>query len=1196
MVHDHHSYPSIVTGSTSEAIYIPYMGAAEKITPDAFSLLETHGGSFVADRLNTLTLQGGFLVIQGLSGGDYDLLIKNSQTHISVQIADGPAQLGYAMGGYRLLELPNPLPLQIVSVWTEKDLLKIQLANAGKTARVHVAAAKYMPEFSMFETLMRNPDEPASATFWSPQSFYVSGRNIGDEYRYILDRKYATHFPGNMLDRPGLLLNPWAINKTETAVNEAQAGEAYEKKAGDAADKMEKLAKDLAASNYYDKIKGVNASPNLDYLSQTSAVLTNLVPDDHGLVTVKLADLGPHQQIRVLALDGRNTAEREVSMGEKKMDFLDLRLGNEALDPSKHFVEQKEITAFTKGQTLTLDDIGSSRLETYASVGRVYRLYQTLSNDPKLVEFSFVLDWPKMKPEQKREKYSQFACHELNFFLSKKDPEFFEKVVQPYLKNKKDKTFLDHYLIGDDLSSYVQPWAYAQLNTAEKILLAQRLAGEAPKTARHVNDLYDLIPPDIERLNFLFKTALASASMDTGNIIGNGGLVTIIQSPDMLGPGTGVSGAVHALGGKDSNAQGEAVAAEDAAKPGAPPAPEAARAPMNLRDRQDRKMKKEVEELDKADDGRLVADKIARSELKRFYRALDKTQEWAENNYYHLLIADQNAALVGVDGFWLDYAKHDPKTPFLSTNFAQAGHNFTEMMLAMALLDLPFEAARHDTQTKDSTLTLKAGSDLIAVYKETKPAAKTAPDTKILVSQNYFRADDRYRYEGNEKFDKYVTDEFLLGVVYGCQIVVTNPTSSPMKLDLLLQVPKGSMPVSEGLYTRDKLVDLGPYSTTTFEYYFYFPLEGQFPHYGVQVARNETLMGFAASTTMKVVAQPTKIDTTSWDYVSQNGKPEDVLRFLSDNNIERLGVPNAAAGLDKIAWRMKDADFFAKVIDLLDARHVYSDTLWSYALLHNVMPAAREYLRHRDDFVGQCGLYIDTTLLQDRPRGAKALPAPGVFPAGQRPRPQAGARPQDPQRPLLRPVHAPDGRAGLPPEARRRGPALGDLLPAAPGPHRRGAELLRPGQCRQAPRARAVRLPGRLRRLLQGRPRRRRQDRRQIRRLRRGPLAKALRRGDRPGRRDRRQGRAGRRRQKPHADPDPARRLRALDGPQGRIRQGHAHLSEPHRVPGELLPHGRRATVLEEPLRPAGLQPVRLRQPEHDRHRQAQRAQGRVRV
>jgi hypothetical protein len=184
-----------------------------------------------------------------------------------------------------------------------------------------------------------------------------------------------------------------------------------------------------------------------------------------------------------------------------------------------------------------------------------------------------------------------------------------------------------------------------------------------------------------------------------------------------------------------------------------------------------------------------------------------------------------------------------------------------------------------------------------------------------------------------------------------------------MKLDLLLQVPKGSLPVSGGLYTRDMLIDLGPYSTKTADYFFYFPLEGQFPHYPVQVARNETLVGFAAGATLKVVRVPTKVDTTSWDYISQNGKPEDVLRFLADNNIDRLGVPGGQGGLDKIAWRMKDKDFFGKVIDLLTSRHVYNETLWSYGLSHNVVSAAREYLLHRDDFVGQCGLYIDTSLL-----------------------------------------------------------------------------------------------------------------------------------------------------------------------------------------------------------------------------------------
>jgi hypothetical protein len=43
------------------------------------------------------------------------------------------------------------------------------------------------------------------------------GRDIGDEYRYILERRYAQKFPGNMLARPGLLLNPWEKRKTDQA-------------------------------------------------------------------------------------------------------------------------------------------------------------------------------------------------------------------------------------------------------------------------------------------------------------------------------------------------------------------------------------------------------------------------------------------------------------------------------------------------------------------------------------------------------------------------------------------------------------------------------------------------------------------------------------------------------------------------------------------------------------------------------------------------------------------------------------------------------------------------------------------------------------------------------------------------------------------------------------------------------------------
>jgi hypothetical protein len=125
-----------------------------------------------------------------------------------------------------------------------------------------------------------------------------------------------------------------------------------------------------------------------------------------------------------------------------------------------------------------------------------------------------------MKIEEKREKYSKYACHELDFFLYRKDAEFFKTVVLPYLRNKKDKTFLDHWLLNDDLTAYATPWAFEQLNVAERILMGQRLQAERARVPRHVADLWDLVPPQVDLLNQLFKTALAGSSLETGDALG----------------------------------------------------------------------------------------------------------------------------------------------------------------------------------------------------------------------------------------------------------------------------------------------------------------------------------------------------------------------------------------------------------------------------------------------------------------------------------------------------------------------------------------------------------------------------------------------------------------------------------------------------------------------------------------------------
>src|SRR5262249_46580320 len=161
--------------------------------------------------------------------------------------------------------------------------------------------------------------------------------------------------------------------------------------------------------------------------------------------------------------------------------------------------------------------------------------------------------------------------------------------------------------------------------------------------------------------------------------------------------------------------------------------------------------------------------------------------------------------------------------------------------------------------------------------EEVRPAQGKGGELQILVSQNFYRNGDRFREENGEKVDKFITAEFVMQTVYGCQLVVTNPTSSRQKLTVLVQLPVGAIPVSNGQFTRSIPLDLEPYRTQTIDYFFYFPKAGKFPHFPVQVAKNEQFVAAAEPFIFNVVEKPTKIDTTSWDYVSQNGTNDEVL-------------------------------------------------------------------------------------------------------------------------------------------------------------------------------------------------------------------------------------------------------------------------------------------------------------------------------
>ena len=513
---DSRTYHRVVHAIADQVFEVPYLGSQAEVRRDEVSLLEYRGATYVNDAFESLTIENGMLRIKGLAAGEYGLWLKRINQHIRIRVIEGEFREGYVLGQTQHLEVRDANSLHIQSLETDDEALEVKLWNTSPYSRVHVIATRFVPSFDTFGNFARVTDpEPYLLSKPVVTTRYLAGRNIGDEYRYIIDRKYAQKYAGNMLKKPSVLLNPWAVRTTSTGVQDAQAGSDFGAVGTDPLSNRARESADREPGP-----GGLADFANLDFLSDTSLSLMNIRPNKDGIVRVPLKDLGEHQHIHVIAVDPQQTVYRSISRKETKpADFKDLRLIRH-LPLDQHFTQQKQISVVKAGDNFKLADITASRFETYDSLSRVFSLYVALSGNQQLVEFGFLMNWPNTKADEKATLYSKYACHELNYFLYEKDRPFFDDVVKPYLANKHHKTFMDHYLLGADLAAYRQPWQYARLNTVERILLAERLKNESQFTRQFVGDELAMLPPNHDQLEFLYNSALGSNALDTNDDFG----------------------------------------------------------------------------------------------------------------------------------------------------------------------------------------------------------------------------------------------------------------------------------------------------------------------------------------------------------------------------------------------------------------------------------------------------------------------------------------------------------------------------------------------------------------------------------------------------------------------------------------------------------------------------------------------------
>jgi hypothetical protein len=184
-----------------------------------------------------------------------------------------------------------------------------------------------------------------------------------------------------------------------------------------------------------------------------------------------------------------------------------------------------------------------------------------------------------------------------------------------------------------------------------------------------------------------------------------------------------------------------------------------------------------------------------------------------------------------------------------------------------------------------------------------------------------------------------------------------------MKVHLEVQIPQGSISIYGSLESGQD-IELGPHATFQYEYGFYFPEKGNFPHYPAHVSNYKNIIAFGSPAVLKV-RDPTpdrqETFTNTWGYILKNGNREDILKKLEASPLSSLPI-------DQLIPRLyKDRQLLKRVTLALRARQEYDSHIWSAAFAVQNEELIKEYLMNRNPMNFKVGDWFTSSFYTRRP-------------------------------------------------------------------------------------------------------------------------------------------------------------------------------------------------------------------------------------
>ncbi len=920
-------WPSAIHTIRGRDIRLPLAEPLDSVR-QRYRLIETRDHSNRADKSEHLSGQEGLLVIESMEPGDYHLIDRTTGRRTNIAVVDGPAIQSVATGKIRHRSMSPGQPLGIASIDRDENGLKIKLSGNIDLARVHVYALRYLDSMTPLDQLSLPAGSLYGRRITLPRCGYVSDLRLGDEYQYVLRRRYANKYPGVMLPQPGVILNPWETEETSNESQMARRGTPPPPSAAAPASDSAIEAK-LKAEGQAQIV-----SSDYDFLADPGATLLNLRPDQDGVVTVPADVIDGLPLLQIVACDAASLVQRTVAAPLDDVATVDLRLAK-SLDVGQPFSFQRAVLIASRKDPLDLASLGSAQLQVYSSVAALMKLYRTLVDDPRLAEFDELAVWHTLDQKSKLNAYSRLASHELHLFLSAHDRGFFEEIVQPYLENKKEKQFVDDWLLGRELGGYTTLWRYNQLNAAERVLLAMRLPQARETVQRELRETVAGQDENFAALRKGIESALRGSML--------------MEFEDESGAATSF-GAVMA----NDNGVSQMFAAPQRSL-GQSLSRRAGRAGVVTEESRDRFSKGAMPGKAMYGGRGMMGGGGA-----AFFRDLDSTKQWAESHWDRVRTVGgpDPSGLIAIDAFWSDLANQDADQLQVSSHLLRPVANRHAALVALALCGLPL--APGDVSLPTEPDQSYAPEHAVAVVtKRLRTLQPAAEETSILIGQRFQSLDAQTR---KPKADEPVAEpsEFLTGVAYRGQTVVSNPTSARRIVDVFWQLPAGSLPLAGSQVTDSRTVVLEPFDVEAIEYQFYFPSAGQFVHYPANVSADGRLIAQGSEKTFDVVAQPTEESKITWEKLARTGSADGLREFLAEANLREIDWM-------LVAHRMQDQEVYRAIIGALSNAKLPITELWAYSLKHRDDPAMREYLSLRDDLVARVGPVLSSPLLDVEP-------------------------------------------------------------------------------------------------------------------------------------------------------------------------------------------------------------------------------------